>query len=365
MFDFCNPMHEDYQQYKDEGYNGKKQEHKNDFFVVKRESNVRTKDDRNKFEQQYDDDIEDGHKGCWVRLFGWIPYVRWSQTDKHREDQPPDKTLWQPGIFSWRVLLDTVFLFWLGYLDAAPPKDDEFDPGPSMTAEYTNCGILSALLLSVYVEFFVEEIESVDGYVDLQNACNICWITAFGFSALATLMSVIMLLVINETGDPVERRHFVDVLDSATRGIGSHSPVIFLYASLGFALVAILLWLICIYGFNTVSISSVSILVAGGFCWLLFLLNSISSLYLARQTQAQMQHGPRTVISKAEIRNKLDEYIAVSKGFENIESEDDFISYLRIKKVNNGSYKIIYTETVMEIAREMFRHELKMYARSG
>ena len=365
MFDFCNPMHDNYQQYKDEGYNGEKQGHKTEVFLVKRESNVQSQYKENEFMKQYKTDIKNGQNGCWARVFGCIPFVKWSLIDFHREDQHPDERMWKPGIFSWRILLDTVGLFWLGYLDAAPPKDDEFDPGPSMTAEYTNCGILSALLLSVYVEFFVEEIESVDGYIHLQNACNICWITAFGFSALATLMSVIMLLVVNETGDPVERRHFVQMLDSATRGIGSHSPVIFLYASLGFALVAIVLWLVCTYGFNIVSICSLSILVVGACCWLLFLLNSVSALYLARQTQTKMQHSERATISKAEIREKLDEYIGVSKGFENIESEDDFILYLRTKKDGAGrSYKIIYTETVIEIAREMFRHELKMFARS-
>lgn len=78
-----------------------------------------------------------GRNGLWSRVLGRMPifgsYFQWRQPPAFgncRRDSLPKHVdqLYKPGILSLRILVDTVLLLWLGFQDAAPSDDDDFDP---------------------------------------------------------------------------------------------------------------------------------------------------------------------------------------------------------------------------------------------
>ena len=190
---------------------------------------------------------------------------------------------------------------------------------------------------------------------------NIAWVSAFFLSLVATILSVILLLIINESGNRAEAAHYLQVLDESTRGIGSHSPVIFLYLSLVGAIAGLIIWLYMSYDAHSASFIVCFIFICGiGILFLIFLLHSVSALYFARHTQAKIQIINHHTITLSEIRKHLFDLIDDKKGFENIKSEKEFIDYISYRKHDGtkSNSKRNLTETSIALSREMFKQEL-------
>ena len=327
-----------------------------------------TEDKTHKFILKYNADKKNGSEGCWRLLFSWLPIIgglfKWTAevTRVRRDSEPPKMEIYKPGIFSFRVIFDGIFLFWLGYLDAAPPAGEDFDPAPGAVNEYTNCGILAALLMTVW-QTFLTNTDTVFDYPHLESVYYVSWGVAFILSLISTLMSVLMLLFINETGLPEETTHFLSILDNSTRGFGAHSPVIFLYFSLCFAVFGLLSYLIAELGDQELAITFIFLVIFGG-SFVIFYLHSCSAIYVSRHTQCAIQEHEKKILSPSEIKRELDNLIASKGGFEFIESEDEFLQYLREHPHTHENYKAVLGTNVIVIARRVYQLMVKKTANS-
>jgi hypothetical protein len=315
-----------------------------------------------KFNGQYDKDLRGsfwGEKGIFTIILGFLPFFKWVENKVIRSDQPPTEKIMKPGLLSYRIVLDGLFIRWLGYLDAAP-GDEDFDPTPGLENEYTNTGILSALLLTVWVTF--KQMTDLDFENEsVEVAYHVFWTVAVVLAIMSTILSVLMLLMINETSGVEERTHFVAILDNDTFGLGTHGPVIFLYFSLVSSVFGFTTWLAVVHGNTSYSFFiSVACLLCFGVTFWIFVLYGVRSLYTCRHTQAKLQ-GKTSKLTVAAIKRKLEDCIIKQKGFENIPSEKDFLAF--IKETNDETtglpYQESYCDTTLEIAKQIFKNRLK------
>ena len=329
------------------------------------ESKSRTEiDPITRFNAQYVADYEGtfwGANGFFTRMLRFLPFFSWVNNNQTRNDQPPSVRISKPGIFSYRIVFDAIFLKWLGYLDAAPADGDDFDPTPGLTNEYTNTGILSALLLTVWVTF--KQMTDLDFENDsIEAAYNVFWNFAVILALLATLLSVLMLLKVSETSGVEEAKHFVEILDYDTFGLGSHCPVIFLYFSLCCALFGFIIWLAVVHGDTSHSfLISVVCLFLSLMMFGIFILFGVRALYISRHTQAKIQTMKKPQLTVSDIKQKLEDCIKENCLFENIASETDFLTFLKttVDKDTGISYQESYCDTTLEIAKRIFKNRIK------
>ena len=196
----------------------------------------------------------------------------------------------------------------------------------------------------------------------IEQLYNIAWFMAFVLVLMATILSVIFLLIINESGKGKETVHFLAILDDCTRGIGSHSPVIFLYFSLVAAVGGLIIWMVRSYSVTSASfITCLILLVFSGAGFICFLLHGVSALYACRHTQAKIQLlKPQSVPAKI-LKQHLVDLMSKRGGLENINSENDFINYIRFmdSTESKSATKRLLTHTTLQIARELFKEEIK------
>ena len=174
---------------------------------------------------KYLKDLEHGINGWWVRVFGLIPLIgrwfRWNDLLHHRDSLTPATRILKPGIFSFRILYDTLTLKWLGYLKEAKPSDTGVNICDSAKTEYSNCAIVLALIFSIQLNFLLyppSEFETVS----MKITYRILVSTSMFSSAVGMIASILLLLCLNETGSVEEGEHFLKVLDTSTFGLGCH-----------------------------------------------------------------------------------------------------------------------------------------------
>lgn len=317
-----------------------------------------------RFNAQYVADYEGsfwGANGFFTRMLRFLPFFSWIKNKQTRKDQPPCVQISKPGIFTYRIVFDALFLKWLGYLDAAPADGDDFDPTPGLTNEYTNAGILSALLLTVWVTF--KQMTDLDFENEsIEAAYNAFWNFAVILALLATLLSVLMLLKLGETSGAEEARHFVHILDYDTYGFGTHCPVIFLYFSLCCALFGFIIWLSVVHGSTSFTfVISVICLFLCLAVFSIFILFAVRALYTCRHTQALLQNAKKPQLTVSDIKRKLEDCIKENRLFENIASETDFLAFLKttVDETTGLSYQESYCDTTLEIAKRIFKNRIK------
>ena len=100
---------------------------------------------------------------------------------------------------------------------------------------------------------------------------------------------------------------------------------------------------------------------------MLFYFQSVSSLYTARVTQATIQILTQVSLPISEIKRHLKELIHLKKGIENIESEEEFIKYIKLMIRSTSSSSLengpdpssVLSKTCIKIITEVFDQEIK------
>ena len=185
---------------------------------------------------KYIDDLAIGRNGCWASALCWIPVfgslVRWTQS-REQFEALPEIRIFKPGMFSFRTLYDGFTLRWLNFLHEDPPGDD-FDVTKTAVDEYTNTGFISALLLSIFITVFLQDVPVASDLPFIATCYRFFWLLCCFGTFLATVSSVLMLLFVNETATSTETKHFLILVDKYTAGIGRHLQFYFLEFALVF-----------------------------------------------------------------------------------------------------------------------------------
>ena len=296
-------------------------------------------------------------------IFGYIPIIgnlfRWMPV-RARRNSATEQTIVKPGVLSGKCLFDVFFCRWIEYLDASPPQTEEFNQTLEYENEYINIGLLSALVMQIVPSFFLYDFSEHDNESDVVVAYRIFSGGALISLMLSTALSIISLLMLGLTGSSQEANHFIMISKEYTYGLGPHSPLLFLYFGLFCTLGFIVVYLYLTHG-PRAFIPTISTLVILSAMAIFFYFNGVGSLYAARVTQASIQASTQVSLSVAEVKRHLKELTKLKKGFENIESEDEFIEYTRLKSLEHrtGSFGSVLSKTCIKIVKEVFDQELK------
>jgi len=296
-------------------------------------------------------------------IFGYIPIIgnlfRWMPV-RARRNSATELTIVKPGVLSGKCLFDGFFFRWIEYLDASPPQAEEFNLSLEYENEYINIALLSALFMQIVPSFFMLDFSEHDDESDAVVAYR-----AFCFGALVTFMcstaiSIISLLMLGLTGSSQEANHFIKISKEYTYGIGPHSSLFLFYFGIFYTGGFVVVYLYLALG-PRAFIPTLSTLVILVVMVAFFYFNGVGSLYAARVTQASIQASTQVSLSVAEVKRHLKELTKLKKGFENIESEDEFIEYTRLKSLEHrtGSFGSVLSKTCIKIVKEVFDQELK------
>ena len=210
--------------------------------------------------------------------------------------------------------------------------------------------------MQVIPNFILYEPLDVDSSV-IEAYKALCVGAFFSFFCSAALC-VTFMLMLNITGSDKEANHFIGTLKDTTGGLGPHAPLVMLY--LGVVCATVFLGLLTWMAYGTdafigaVVLAAIAILVTA-----FFYFEAAAALCVARATQATTEVSTQVTLSVTEVKRLLKELTHLKKGVENIQSEDKFIQYTRLKsKVTSG-----LTTTCVRIIKEVFDQEVKRQTR--
>lgn len=187
------------------------------------------------------------------------------------------------------------------YLDSDNTmKKQERDAKGQVIQENINVGILAALVSTICFSM-LQQADSSSFFSepsDLQDAAGfayvVFWVCSSGATLAATVMSVLIILAVNETASREEAEFVLEIIDATTFGFGTHSPLFLLY--IGFILGAggILAYL---FLFFTVTVALVSMCTAALIItvFLLTYLSIVAGLHVGRQYSKFIRHDEEEV----------------------------------------------------------------------
>jgi len=263
-----------------------------------------------------------------------------SPLKKRRNSQPPELVIYKPGPFSPLTILHTLKFKWLTYLDDDPDTFDSIDESSQYNTEYTNIGLLAALVFTVWVSFQLQVIDvskfETKFGLKMQALYAVIWTLAAGLTLYSTIGSVIMLLAINETADANEVRHLMDSFSVSTFGLGRLLPLIFLVASVLAGAAGTVLWFYCSFHSDYVAFAVLITLFSLSAIFGLFIFNLVGNLYAIRETGKAINQLPNVNIDPKLMNDLFNNYCKSVGGIEYLDSPEQFINYLRCHITADG-----------------------------
>lgn len=270
----------------------------------------------------------------------------------------------RPGILTFNILTDALSFKWLKYMDRDGAKIRE-----QYTAIYANIGLLSALIFTVWVTFDVENNspEPHDSLMDM--GFSISWTIAAVCAFTSTTLSIILLLAINQTSCDEEAKHFIDLLDECSNGIGGMVPMLFFSFCWLFGMIGWGFWNTNIYGFGQITKFS---LITGFTIFVIsfvFILRIVSCLQCARKHDQRLKDSTQVhiiTLNLDQIKEFVDEFLKHKRyilEYGNHESVHKFTNFIRFEclyeKNKDGTRGNLKKDTIignhsMNLAAEYF-----------
>jgi hypothetical protein len=142
----------------------------------------------------------------------------------------------------------------------------------------------------------------------LYIAYSISWALASGLTIFSTILSVLLILAMNEITRSNDVKYFFFLLDNSTYGIGSLSPLILLYISILVGSLGSFLWHLKNYGFTISAYAGIVALLisASAFCY--FISWIVSSLMCETKSGKYLEKMKETrlILSMQEIHDRFE-----------------------------------------------------------
>jgi hypothetical protein len=160
------------------------------------------------------------------------------------------------------------------------------------------------------------------------------WSCSATTALFAVILSIFFIVAISQTSGNIETEHFIATLDKCTFGVGSFSPLLFLYVSIVSAAAGWWLWIYLTYdGFSNpgTSLAWLTMFITANI-FIFFSMEIVASLHHARQTEKSIRLNSDPVrLTPEEIKVYFLAYTSSFKpGETDFEgSEDGFILFIR------------------------------------
>ena len=139
------------------------------------------------------------------------------------------------------------------------------------------------------------------------------WNTAAALAMFSTIMSILLMLYINQTANNVEAKHFIEEFDNSTWKLGSMSPVLFLYLSSLFAGLGTIDFILLRYDFTWASYIAIMLLGTVVFIFGYLMLKATSSLFASRRVQKVIGSRPKLYLGIEIIQKLMHSYVKLDK----------------------------------------------------
>lgn len=202
------------------------------------------------------------------------------------------------GVFNLRNVFDVCFFGWVTYVDRDEYMDeDEIDMKTQWINANMNTGILSALLLTVWVTFLQQATDiSYNDDSALALAYIISWSCSIVFTLASVVICVFTLIAIEETSGSEEVHLFLNMFGKRTLGLGPILPLLTLFLGSSCAIAGILCWLLIFFGTLKTIIGFLAMCISFFYGFIVFYLFMVSSLQASRQTSQFLQHYKKEAV---------------------------------------------------------------------
>jgi hypothetical protein len=209
----------------------------------------------------------------------WKIYYSHKETDK----------IQIKSMFHLFVMYDALLFRWTKYFDNDPDIKHE-DIKDQIKSDCQNVGLLSALLSTICFAMLIVGAQE-EGFDDSLKGklYTCCWCTGSLATLVSTAICVLLVMAIEESTNPKETAHFLELLNAITFGTGSLSPMLLLYLAEGFVLSGLFLGLLQFFSVLTVLLS------VGGFVLVMML---FATYYFSIVTALKCTRDVKQIINK-------------------------------------------------------------------
>ncbi len=258
-----------------------------------------------------EEDATAHHFSSWMG--GWPDYMlRWRTVDnisykdsvltKYSVRHMIQQALMPPCMFNW-FMIRSVFAFeWTRWFDVQ--KEDLLE---SMAAEQTNVGLLSALMATIAISTVLLG----DSGSGSPVADNPVYTIAWGLSTMAficaTVLSVILLLLVNELSSQDEARQFKDRMSWVAT-----IPMFNFVVGICLGAIGVLTWFHANFGVSNLATFVVLLFILVQSTFVLPVFYGVQTLWtVGETTKIMLESKERVALSAPEIDAKLRSYVQI------------------------------------------------------
>lgn len=248
----------------------------------------------------------------WAALFCCIPYAKyftgtyghskaeklmiyaWKDilNSKDQEDRVLSTSI--RGVFNLSNVYDCALFHWTSYLD----KSIDTSPDVIVAQIRTDClniGLLAALISTICFSALLLAFEG-DFLIQafMGKVYVISWAMACEFTLGSTLLSVFLVMGLDETSSQEETQYFINLFDKITFGVGTNSALLFFHLGCLSACVGLIAGALLYLSFSTAMIC-IGTFSFGALLQILVYMQLVASLHASRETAEFIKHNTKYV----------------------------------------------------------------------